>query len=234
MKECKIKDYRVSDQLPRELRARRTALIPKLQEVKDDAGPNAKVSLKGDRILCDGELLDSQFKKNPIRNAPGNPVVQEYDNIIHSAPVIEQGSLFQGHADSICSLRDAQASHDALLQDFDVADGNHITYAYRLRDGSSRLMIVGHSDDGEWTAGGRLASLLQERQADNVFIAVSRKYGGKDLGRRRFVLLRQVASDALDRLGINRDDEPQEAVLDSEDTYREPPSQPEPEASMTY
>lgn len=194
----KDKKYRITEQLPREVRARRNAQIPKIKAIRDE-DPDAKVSFQGDKLVHEGTVLDPEFNKDPIRDVPGNQITRSFADLHHSTVTHACGSTFQGHAMFIDSLRSAQAARDALFQEFAVADSTHVIYAYKLTDPDSHMTISGHSDDGEWTAGAQISGLLTAH--NDVFVAVTRKYGGVDVGRKRFALIKKAATGALNRLG---------------------------------
>lgn len=195
----KGKKYFITDQVTREARSRQAALAPTVKKLRED-NPTSAVSVRQDKILLDGQEVNPNFTKNPLTDAPGNPKTIYFDQLSHTIVHSEKGSKFQGHGRNIRSLQDAQAAKDALFQDASTADSTHLIYAYCLRDTSSNVLITGHSDDGEWTAGARLAATISSLKTEDVFIAVSRKYGGVDLGKRRFELITLCAKQALAKL----------------------------------
>lgn len=193
--------YRFSDHLPREVRARRSALVPRLIALKEEF-PDRRVNLVRDKLSKDGKLLPSNFTVNPIRPKPMCPVAFSYENdFFHTEIKMEKQSSFQAHARTVKSLVEAQASLQALFQDAQTADSTHIIYAYSVTDANSNLAITGHSDDGEWSAGSSLADLLREEKVANTFVAVRRTYGGTDLGKRRFAIITELAKEILGSMG---------------------------------
>ena len=59
--------------------------------------------------------------------------------------------------------------------------------------------MSGHSDDGEWNASNILKDLLQKHGQSEAILVVSRKFGGIKLGKQRFDIIKQVASEVLPR-----------------------------------
>lgn len=190
--------YKITPHLPREMRARRIAQIPKMIELREQH-PESKVTLVNDKLMHDGKLVENNFKMNAIKTRPGNSVVLcNKKDISHSETIEEKKSVFQGHGASVKSLAEVQASLQALHQDGRVADSTHIIYAYKIRDQESNMSIVGHSDDGEWGAAAPLASMLGPHEG--YFVAVTRKYGGIDIGNRRFAIINELGKEMLKTL----------------------------------
>ena len=85
----------------------------------------------------------------------------------------------------------------AIAQDRQLAKSNHIMYAYNFidRDGVPQ---TGYFDDGEWTAGSILSSVLRSKEVSNAVLIVTRKFGGVHLGKKRFELLKHVANEVIE------------------------------------
>lgn len=198
-KSLALKDgpYRLSEQLPRETRVRRITQIPLMLDLRTKF-PDSKILLKQDKLFQDGKLVRPEFSANRLRVLPNPTVVTDVTNILQTDSMIEKGSRFRGYGRHIDSLQEAQACIAALYQADEVAEATHTIYAYRLKDSTSGLMIEGHHDDGEWGASASIASILAERQMEGIFLAVTRKYGGTDLGKRRFTIIQELATKALD------------------------------------
>ena len=99
----------------------------------------------------------------------------------------------------ITSVKDAAEVRDGLFQSQHVANAHHLIYAYSVIDVSG-MRITGHSDDGEWAASKLLVNLLAKNPAENIFVAVSRRHEGPNLGRQRFNIIVSAAKDALQLL----------------------------------
>lgn len=195
-KNIQTKDYRVSEQLPREIRARRSAQVSKLKQLKDEF-PGKTTSLVKDKLIHDNKVLPPNFSKNKIRINPNVKAVN-FQDLKHTKEVNETKSRFQGHGMKVDSLVQVQAALNALYQDGTIANSTHIIYAYRIQDGLSGLTFTGHSDDGEWGAAASLAQHLEDQNYGSMFIAVSRTYGGVDLGQRRFALITRLGREVAE------------------------------------
>ena len=53
------------------------------------------------------------------------------------------------------------------------------------------------SDDGEWGAGKHVSDHLVRNNVKNVAVFVCRHYGGQNLGKDRFHIIREAIDDAL-------------------------------------
>eukprot|EP00580_Thalassiosira_gravida_P012942 CAMPEP_0201647932 /NCGR_PEP_ID=MMETSP0493-20130528/36722_1 /ASSEMBLY_ACC=CAM_ASM_000838 /TAXON_ID=420259 /ORGANISM="Thalassiosira gravida, Strain GMp14c1" /LENGTH=83 /DNA_ID=CAMNT_0048123457 /DNA_START=26 /DNA_END=277 /DNA_ORIENTATION=+ len=74
-------------------------------------------------------------------------------------------------------------------------------FAYRFTSGDNNNGNYTHfsdnDDDGEKGSGSKLASLLEMCRVENVFVVVSRWFGGMKLGPARFKWIAGVARDGL-------------------------------------
>ena len=127
-----------------------------------------------------------------------------------SETVTSKKSTFVARACPVSSAGQARAALDDLIaNDKRVAKATHNINAYRIRlepssnlnNGSNELIYQDCDDDGETAAGGRLLHLLQVMDVWNVFVVVSRWYGGIQLGPDRFRIISQVAREAVVRGG---------------------------------
>ncbi|KAL9614453.1 MAG: hypothetical protein Q9167_001056 [Letrouitia subvulpina] len=117
-----------------------------------------------------------------------------------SEPVSEKKSVFLGRACRVTSTREVDAAMAHLLSsDKRAAKATHNISAYRIRQHSAGNEIIyqDYNDDGEDAAGARLLKLLQMMDAWNVFVVVSRWYGGIKLGPARFGIINSVARKAV-------------------------------------
>jgi hypothetical protein len=77
-----------------------------------------------------------------------------------------------------------------------VASATHLIAAYMEAQG----MDFEYFDDGDFGLGRFIFDILYEVKAAGVMIFVSRDYGGKHLGARRFEIIRNVVDQALGKL----------------------------------
>lgn len=134
-----------------------------------------------------------------------------------SSTITLKKSVFVARACSVISQSAPKTALEHLLANNKrVARATHNITAYRVRrpissaaDASRREIIYQDcDDDGETAAGGRLLHLLQVMDLWDVFVVVSRWYGGVQLGPDRFRLISQVAREALVEGGWSKGGKP--------------------------
>lgn len=208
--------YRISDQLPKEVRLKRAAMVPHMKDLRE-AHPNSKTYLRRDQLFHAGQRVDSNFESNAVKLAPTKSLPMAFDNLNHTEVKLQNKSKFQGHACRVTNLTEVGAALAALHQDGYSSTATHIIYAYRITE-NQLMTIKGHSDDGEWTAGGLLANSLQQKGKTNIFVAVTRHYGGQDIGPQRFTIIQDLGEEAADSLDDADDnDNSAEDQTDDED-----------------
>ena len=82
------------------------------------------------------------------------------------------------------------------LHQGETVRSDHLVYAYRYIDVNGHT-LSGHDDDGEWCASEILLELLQQKDITDGIVVVSRIYGGQNLGKQRFDIIRQTAQDII-------------------------------------
>ena len=187
---------RVSDQYPPAMKEKRMAQIEDLKQYRElysDSGK--KVALIKDKLMVGSQVVQDAFEKNKLPSLPSsNPPSLD---LISQTEVVEiKGSRFKGFSAKVNSVRHTAEVREALFQSQHVAVADHTLYAYIVTDDTG-MKITGHSDDGEWSASKILLNKLLENKQENTFLAVSRIHAGPNLGKQRFNIIANVASDAL-------------------------------------
>lgn len=191
--------FALSEQLPSSVRERRMAQVPTMtklrQEAKDSDSP-ASIKLVKDKLIVNDEVSTQVFESNPIKFTTPTEDVLAYDAIQHSARTNVKNSIFQGHFSAVHTQKEAVKVLRALHQNEVVADSDHVIYAYRYTDLDGED-IEGYSDDGEWTASKLLMDILKMNEIHEAILVVTRKFGGKKLGKQRFEIIKQVATAVI-------------------------------------
>jgi hypothetical protein len=117
--------------------------------------------------------------------------------IFHGPQVIDRKSVFVSHIARVTSLNDISNVMAQLQTDSRIARATHNMFAYRFRDIKGSLH-ADNDDDGEESAGSRLAELLDLMKVENVLVVVSRWFGGVLLGPSRFRTILNCAREAIE------------------------------------
>ena len=178
------------------MKERREAQVDALKRYSDiHKDTNTKVALVKDKLFVGQQVIDTAFENNKLQFVPTDNVVPIHT--ISQTPVTEiNKSFFQGHAARVHSFKEAAAVKQSLYQLSQIANSDHLIYAYAITD-ENGIRITGNNDDGEWAASRLIADLISQKMETNIFIAVSRRHQGPNLGRRRFSAISQVAQEAL-------------------------------------
>lgn len=91
-----------------------------------------------------------------------------------------------------------------LLENSKVARATHNMWAFRFWDKERSVQIADNDDDGEDGAGSKMAGLLEIMGAQNVFVMVSRWFGGIKLGPDRFKHIATTTQNILNDNGFVR------------------------------
>ncbi|WAQ83792.1 hypothetical protein PtA15_4A241 [Puccinia triticina] len=112
-----------------------------------------------------------------------------------SEPIVDRKSVFIGHAVALDDPKDVPRILEYLLSDKKTAKASHNMIAWRCE--SNGFLHQDNDDDGESAAGSRMQHLLNILDVKNVFVCVSRWFGGIHLGSDRFKHINQATRDAL-------------------------------------
>jgi hypothetical protein len=184
-------DYKVKEQLPPEITARRTKLWPKFLEAKKNIKNKVRWSL--DKLFINGTCYTAYDDYADVNPACVNNDIE----VRHTQHVTLDGSTFMGHCAPIETKSDTSSVMAKLLQDGAVASATHNIYAYRVKQQDK--ICEGQCDDGEHGAGHHILELLRAEDAENCMVVVSRWYGGQNLGPKRFTCIKDCAKSALEQ-----------------------------------
>jgi regulator of replication initiation timing len=183
-------DIKIQEQIPPEVQEKRNRLWPNFQEAKSDRANQVKWI--GDKLMINGRIISADDEKIEIN--PANDLNNDIE-IFQSEHKTEDGSTVMGHAASISNPQDIPAVLAKLYQDRLIAAADHNMYAYRI--GRTTNLKEGCNDDKEYGAGTALLKQLREDRRSNVIVIVTRWFGGKHIGPRRFELFKECAGEAL-------------------------------------
>jgi len=113
-----------------------------------------------------------------------------------SSAITSKQSRFVARSIEISTLSEASNAMNRLFSaNLELKEASHNITAWRVQ--TSNGIVEGSEDDGESGGGRHLLGLLQADNLTNVFLVVSRWYGGIMLGPDRWRIMTQVSRDAL-------------------------------------
>lgn len=121
--------------------------------------------------------------------------ISSVPKIYHSSSLKYKKSKFIAHLAIVNSEKEVELVKEHILKDNKVANATHNMYAYRIE--SEIGLNEYENDDGESGAGDKLLNLLRNLDLKNVFIMVTRWFGGTLLGPDRFKCIVNVAFDLI-------------------------------------
>lgn len=119
--------------------------------------------------------------------------------VVTSEEKREKGNRFIANAAEAKTYGDVRKFYKKICSIPIHAQASHRILVYRFTDKDGKL-IDGYMDDGEYGAGRNLLKHLEERRLNNVVCVVTRWYGGEHLGGMRFELMKDVATEAAQKL----------------------------------
>ena len=183
-------EFSVSEQLPPEINERRGHLMKKFKDARSSS-LNPKWSM--DKLIVGSNVYskpdDAQICGNSI------PITVATEAIKHSKMHQELGSSFQAHETTIDDAAMVIPVFHQLFRNHSIAKATHNIYAYRIQKQDG--FFENSCDDGEYGAGRKLLRFLQENNIVNKIVIVTRWYGGKHMGQRRYECIMKVANEIL-------------------------------------
>ncbi|KAG9197300.1 hypothetical protein G6514_001898 [Epicoccum nigrum] len=128
-------------------------------------------------------------KRSHPDSAPDTP------DIFKSVQIVEQTSSFIGAFSPALTVAALQRLPEFRTATHKIAAWRKLSRQKSLTP-SKPLFDIGHDDDGESWAGGRLARVLNDTQVAGT-VVVARWYGGQNIGPIRFVHIENCAKEAI-------------------------------------
>ncbi|KAF1942718.1 ribosomal protein S5 domain 2-like protein [Clathrospora elynae] len=116
--------------------------------------------------------------------------------IFRSSKIEEQTSVFIAAFSPSLSAKALQALPEFKTATHKIAAWRKPSRQKSLMPETRILYDLGHDDDGEKWAGGRLSNVLRDSQVEGV-VVVARWYGGQNIGPIRFTHIENCAKEAI-------------------------------------
>ena len=111
--------------------------------------------------------------------------------------ITDRASTFQAHAITIKNKEEADFYRKCLLTQKKIKKATHNITIYRIINKETKEITEDYNDDGEDGAGYRLLGVVQKMKLVNLFVMVSRWYGGILLHQDRFKRINDSAKNLL-------------------------------------
>jgi hypothetical protein len=192
--------FRVTPQYPTALRERRRQLAEKAESAKAKA-PNVKTKIIQDDLFVNGQKIYDQLSRPCPRDlfqmSPSERNEAEAVKFITTNPILEGGSSFIARAAEVRSINDVRAVYKALMLKPGALSATHNVVAYRLYNPLGAKVEDGYFDDMEHGFGRVMKNALQNLNAQNVAVFITRQYGQTHLGAKRFEVYSQLVRDVI-------------------------------------
>ncbi|CAN9393410.1 unnamed protein product [Alternaria alternata] len=125
-----------------------------------------------------------------------SPSPKPTSEIYRSSTIQEQTSTFAAAFSPNLSAKVLQTLPEFRTATHKIAAWRKPSRQKSLMPDSRTLYDLGHDDDGEKWAGGRLSNVLRDTQTEGV-VVVARWYGGQNIGPIRFTHIENCAKEAI-------------------------------------
>ena len=113
--------------------------------------------------------------------------------------IIDRASTFQAHAIKIKNKKEVDFYRKCLLSQKKIKKATHNIIIYRYFDKEKNIIVEDYDDDGEHEAGFKLLGIVQKMKIINLFVMVTRWYGGTLLHQDRFKRINDCAQILLNQ-----------------------------------
>ena len=113
--------------------------------------------------------------------------------------IIDRASTFQAHAIKIKNKKEVDFYKKCLLSQKKIKKATHNITIYRYLNEDTNQIVEDYDDDGEDGAGFRVLGVVQKMKLINLFVMVTRWYGGILLHQDRFKRINDAAQILLNQ-----------------------------------
>ena len=111
--------------------------------------------------------------------------------------IIDRASTFQAHAIKIKNKKEVDFYKKCLLSQKKIKKATHNITIYRYINEDTKQIVEDYDDDGEDGAGFRVLGVVQKMKLTNLFVMVTRWFGGTLLHQDRFKRINDAAQTLL-------------------------------------
>ena len=166
------------------------------KKLKHTLNKNEKNQNKDDRIQKERKkLIEKEESKKENENYNYEKFFE--DGGFVGETIIDRASTFQAHAIKIKNKKEFDFYKKCLLTQKKIKKATHNITIYRYFDKENNQIVEDYDDDGEDGAGFRVLGMIKKMKLNNLFVMVTRWYGGTLLHQDRFKRINDAAQILL-------------------------------------
>jgi hypothetical protein len=165
---------------------------------------NKEIISKKNIIIKKNEILDKN--KNDEKKHENKEKEKEcnYETFFKEGgfvgeTIIDRASTFQAHAIIIKDKKEVDFYKNCLLSQKKIKKATHNITIYRYIDKETNQIVEDYDDDGEDGAGFRVLGVVQKMKLINLFLMITRWFGGTLLHQDRFKRINDAAQILLNQ-----------------------------------
>lgn len=193
--------YYVNTQLPEAIQEEKRNIRSKVKELNEinNSLPDdrkIKVAVRNNRLYIDGDLYSEPVEVPQPKDLFPTPEEQKKMSdlkVLKTDYISDQGSKFWGVAIKVTSINEVRRAYRRVKQDHPEMD--KIMMGYITKDRGN--IVMGSQDDHEYSGGSKILQVMRNMKVQGVAIFVVRRYGGKHLGRKRYLHIEDSAKAAI-------------------------------------
>ena len=158
-------------------------------------GQKPKIKVKKNKLFINKTPVESVLQPPEVKELFPDKAEQDKMNklkFIYSEPVEEQGSVFTAIAVKVSSVAEVKRAYRRIRQLHSNATHTPMTYDCQKKQGNA--------DDSEYAAGLCIQCVIEFNNVGNRAVFVTRNYGGKRLGAKRFRIIKDATRQVLTKI----------------------------------
>ena len=197
--------YYINKQLPESIMEQNREIRQTIKEIKDKeeklpVREKSKIEVKHKTVFTDGKpVVKELMPPEPMDLFPDDTELEKMKKVHLSASdvVTEKSSDFQAYALKTGHMAEVKRAYKKVRRLHPAA--THVIGAFIFK------AKCGFQDDNEYSAGHKLLAAIKQENMTNVAVFVCRAYGGINLGPKRHQYIKDVALQAISRIGKEKE-----------------------------
>ena len=165
---------------------------------------NKEIISKKNIIIKKNEILDKNKNNEKKHENKEKEKECNYETFFEEGgfvgeTIIDRASTFQAHAIIIKDKKEVDFYKNCLLSQKKIKKATHNITIYRYLDKENNQIVEDYDDDGEDGAGFRVLGVVQKMNLINLFVMITRWFGGTLLHQDRFKRINDAAQILLNQ-----------------------------------